>query len=113
MWRKFSASTARLSWAAGFALNPEYLKIQSIKKYPPNKGSLVGRVSITKQTILILDGLADPEYGYKEDARVGNIRTMLGVPLMQAGDIIGVIAVARDHIEPFTQKQIELVQTVA
>jgi GAF domain-containing protein len=102
-----------LSWAAGFALNPEYLKIQSIKKYPPNKDSLVGRVTITRQTILILDALADADYGYKEDVRVGNIRTMLGVPLMQSGDIIGVIAVARDHVEPFTEKQIELVQTFA
>ena len=68
---------------------------------------------MARRTVQIVDAWTDPLYEVKDDARVGDIRTMLGVPLMRDGAPIGVIALARQRVEPFTERQIELVSTFA
>ena len=59
------------------------------------------------------DCLADPEYEVLEYQKVGKYRTTLGVPLARDGVTIGVIALMRSVVRPFTDKQIELVETFA
>jgi GAF domain-containing protein len=77
------------------------------------RGSLVGRTLIEGKIVHIHDVLDDPEYQMKETARVGGIRTMLGVPLLREGTAIGVINLQRKAVRPFTEKQIELATTFA
>jgi GAF domain-containing protein len=86
----------------------EYMKRQVME---PGRGTLVGRTALESRTVHIPDVLADPEYAWWESQQRGRFRTMLGVPLLRDGVPIGVLALTRFTVRPFTQKQIELVTT--
>jgi signal transduction histidine kinase len=88
----------------------EYIETLSMER---GRGSITGRVLVEGKSVHIVDVLADPEYAMSEAQKKGGWRTMLGVPLLRGGTPIGVLHVARTVVRPFTDKQIELVQTFA
>jgi GAF domain-containing protein len=99
--------------AADNGFSPEYQ--QYVREHPirPGRGTLVARTALGVVPVQIPDRLADPEYTYHEGASLGGYRTMLGVPLVRDGNCIGVIALTRSKVQPFTDKQIALVQNFA
>ena len=99
--------------AAHNGFSPEYQEF--VKQHPiaPGRGTLVARTALTAATVHLPDALADPEYTWHEGRRLGGYRTMLGVPLLREGSCIGVMAMTRAEVLPFTPKQIELVTTFA
>src|SRR5438552_8427070 len=79
----------------------------------PGRGSIVGRALLERKTVQIGDVQADLDYDLSEVIRIGDYRTMLGVPLLREGLPIGVIVLTRCTVQAFTEKQIELVSTFA
>jgi signal transduction histidine kinase len=101
----------RLSASYGFSeAYREYISRFTIE---PGRNTLAGRVLLESSPVHIPDVLGDPEYTWKESIERGSFRTMLGVPLLREGSPIGVIAMTRSTVNPFTEKQIDLLRTFA
>ena len=77
------------------------------------KGSVIGRAALNGTTVHILDAQTDPEYELNEALKIGDVHTILGVPLLREGNLVGVLGLARKTVRAFTEKQIELVTTFA
>jgi signal transduction histidine kinase len=80
---------------------------------PTDRSSVAGRVALEGRTIHIADILADAEYSYLTTLVGTEIRSILGVPLLQEGQVVGVIVLLRRVVDPFTDRQIALVETLA
>jgi two-component system, NtrC family, sensor kinase len=61
----------------------------------------------------IEDAWTDPLYEQKAAAKIAGGRSMMGVPLMREGEPIGVIGLSRSRVDPFAQREIDLVTTFA
>src|SRR5215472_10772544 len=83
------------------------------RRLAPGRDSLVGRIALEGRMVHIPDILADSEYNQLEAAKLGQWRTMIGVPLLREGTAIGALTLTRTSARPFSDKQIELVTTFA
>jgi signal transduction histidine kinase len=91
----------------------EFLRYLAKNPISPGRGTLIGRTALEGRTVHIPDVLADAEYTWAEAQARGGFRTLLGVPLLRGGKVIGVINLHRESLEPFSDKEIELVTTFA
>ncbi len=101
--------------AVSYGHSPEWIEI--MKQYPirQDRGSATGRAVLDRRVVHIHDILADPDYRWAEDHR-GNEemhRTILAVPMLRDDAIIGVLVIRRPWVEPFTERQIALLQNFA
>ena len=99
--------------ASQMSVDPVYLRHEQTTEIKLGRGTLIGRVALENRAVEIADAWNDPEYAEKDEARVGNVRAMLGVPLMRNGEPVGAFALGRAEPIPFTQRQIDLVTTFA
>jgi signal transduction histidine kinase len=88
----------------------DYIKTIPIKA---ERGSASGRALLEGRVVHIADVKTDSEYALIEAQRLGDYRTILCVPMLREGVPIGVLILTRSEVQPFTDKQIELVTTFA
>ena len=98
-----------------FALGGSDAYRAELERHPivQDAGTLVGRVGLEKQTVQIPDVLADPGYQWRRARELGGFRTMLGVPMLASGRVVGVITLWREEVDPFDEREIGLVTTFA
>ena len=96
-----------------YGFSAEFLDYVRSIPIVPERGSAQGRVLLEGKVVHITDVQADPEYTFVEGQRLGDFRTVLGVPMSREGTPIGVLALTRSEVRPFSDKQIELVSTFA
>src|SRR5262245_46619354 len=80
---------------------------------PVDRGSIVGRVVLEGRVVQVDDIQADPEFTYLRTSAVDRRRTMLGVPMLRDGTIIGAISISRSEVKRFTEREIALLETFA
>jgi len=99
--------------AESYGFSPDFMEYVKNVPVERERGSVLGRALLEGRVIHIPDVQADPEYTFVEAQRLGDFRTVLGVPMLRESAPIGVLALTRSEVRPFTDKQIELVSTFA
>jgi class 3 adenylate cyclase len=112
IWR-LEGGRYRLAAVDYGTLYPAYDETQRQALISPGPGTLVGRAAMNRQVVQIEDAWTDPLYEEKESAKLGGVRSMIGVPLMREGEPIGVLGLARTQVEAFAERDVELVRTFA
>jgi GAF domain-containing protein len=101
--------------AASYGHTPEWLEVVKRNPIRQDRTSATGRAVLERRVIHIPDILVDPEYRWAEN-QTGEEqmhRTVLSVPMLREGSVVGVITIRRPYVEPFTDKQVDLVTTFA
>jgi signal transduction histidine kinase len=86
--------------------------------HPGSHNTGIARAAATKQPVQVEDAAADGGYAAGDPTRIaavdlGGVRTLLDVPMLKDNEVIGIIAIYREVVRPFTEKQIALVQNFA
>src|SRR5205814_9052827 len=98
---------------ASFALKPEWDSWLRRFSFEPDRGTVTGRALLGRRVVQAVDVTADPEHVVSEVVTIGKLRPIVAVPLLREGEPIGVMDVARQRAEPFTERQIDLIRTFA
>jgi signal transduction histidine kinase len=88
----------------------DFMRANPIK---PGRDTITGRVFTDGKPVHVPDVQQDPEYNFGSAPMLGDYRAVLAVPLMRDGAVEGVLLLGRPEPGPFSQRQIDLVQTFA
>src|SRR4030095_15027437 len=97
---------------AGYNISRELRAFQEQYPIAPGRVSCVGRAALERCTVQIPDARSDPEYTYGS-REVSPFRTLIAVPMIRAGELLGAINIVRYEVAPFTDNQITLIETFA
>ena len=99
--------------AADYNNPPGLLELWQRTPIRAGRETTTGRALLERRPVQITDVQADPEYNFPEALKLQGFRTVLAVPLLREGVPLGIIAMWKTEVAPFTDRQIELVTTFA
>jgi two-component system, NtrC family, sensor kinase len=94
-----------------YGFSPEFIEYIRAIPIKPERGTVTGLALLEGRIVHVRDVRMPADYTWSEAQRLAGFRTLLGVPILREGTPIGVLGLARSEVRPFTDKQIELVQT--
>jgi two-component system, NtrC family, sensor kinase len=97
---------------ATYNVGPETREFVDRNPIALRQHSISARAALERRTVQVADVQADSNYNYAlRDIRP--IRTVLAVPMLKDEELVGTITIYRLEVNPFTDKQIALVETFA
>src|SRR5262247_3988809 len=98
-----------LRMVAAENITPEMRIFVEQNPIPPGRQTVTARAALERRTVHLHDVTADSEYTYGV-AQIDPIRTVLGIPMLRAGELLGVIIIFRFEVRPFTDSQVTLME---
>jgi signal transduction histidine kinase len=92
---------------------PAFIDFMNANPIRPGRETITGRVFSDGKPVHVADVQRDPEYNFGNAPTIGAYRAVLAVPLMRDGAVEGVLLLGRPEPGPFSQRQVDLVQTFA
>ena len=99
--------------AASHGGSPDFMSYLAANPHRIDRATVAGRAAVEGKTIHIPDIAADTEYALPKSIELGGWQSIIGVPLLRNGEVIGVLDLARPTPGPFNPRQIELVESFA
>jgi class 3 adenylate cyclase/putative methionine-R-sulfoxide reductase with GAF domain len=99
-----------LHLVTGYNTPPAYVEHRKQKPFRADNQFAIARMINSKAPVQTTDF---SDEAYAGAVKLGRFKTLLGVPMLKDGDLIGAITVARHEVRPFSDKQIALVRNFA
>jgi signal transduction histidine kinase/ActR/RegA family two-component response regulator len=96
-----------------FGLSEESIDYVAQHPMPVDRDTLIGRVALDRSTQQIPDVVSDPSYGRLDLQRVAGFRTTMGAPLIVDDEVVGAMAVWRNQVSPFDDREMAIVTAFA
>src|SRR5262245_53245893 len=93
--------------------SPEFIEYVRTIPVKPERGTVMGLALLEGRTVHVPDVHVPRDHTWAKAQGLGGVRTALAVPMLHEGTPIGVLGLSRSEVQPFTDKQIELVQDFA
>ena len=102
-----------LVFAAAHGAFPGFTEYLAAHPFRPGPRTIAGRAAAEHRTVHVHDILDELDYELSDLVKQQGYRTVLAVPMLREQTLLGVITILKSNVDPFTEKQIELVTTFA